>query len=395
MSDVWKEVTLAQAVDVLDYIRRPVSGAERAGRTGSVPYYGATGQVGWINDQLFCEKLVLLGEDGVDFLNPGVHKAYMINGPSWVNNHAHVLRAHEDVALSEYLCYWLNSAVDYSGFAAFGTRSKLTQSAMRTIPILLPPLAEQRRIVDLIAAVDAGIQASEREADANDKLRRSCSEELLHAREWPTNSLKNLAEPKGLIGGPFGSSLVSKDYADEGVPVIRGGNLSTGSMFIGGDFVFVSNDKAMKLRRNIAIPGDLIATQRGTIGQVAIVPPVPFNKYVISQSQMRLRADENVTNALFIYYALKSDSILHSLAEQTIATANPHINLGIFADLQIPVPPLAEQQSFVAVMQHLDGVYDAASNAAAALRSLRSALLGDLLSGDHEIPESYDELLSA
>lgn len=96
------------------------------------------------------------------------------------------------------------------------------------------------------------------------------------------------------MGGPFGSDLTSSDYqADPGVPVIRGSNLggATGE-FLDDGFVFVSEQKARLLRRNSARPGDIIFTQRGTLGQVAIVPgSAKFGHYVISQSQMRMTAD--------------------------------------------------------------------------------------------------------
>src|SRR5437762_9259028 len=87
-----RKLPLGEVVDILDSRRIPVNSDERAKRVGDVPYYGATGQVGWIDDCIFDEELVLLGEDGAPFLDHTKPKAYMIRGKSWVNNHAHVLR---------------------------------------------------------------------------------------------------------------------------------------------------------------------------------------------------------------------------------------------------------------------------------------------------------------
>ncbi len=89
----WTRAPLEDLVEILDHLRVPVNHTERARRSGDVPYYGATGQVGWINDFLFNEQLVLLGEDGAPFLDKSKPIAYIIAGKSWVNNHAHVLRA--------------------------------------------------------------------------------------------------------------------------------------------------------------------------------------------------------------------------------------------------------------------------------------------------------------
>ena len=142
-----KSVPLGDVVDILDNMRIPINSAERVKRQGSVPYYGATGQVGTIDKALFNETLILLGEDGVPFFDSSKHKAYEISGPSWVNNHAHVLRAKSELVIQRYLLHFLNG-FNYSGYVNGATRLKLTQGDMRRIPIPLPTLEKQRELVD-------------------------------------------------------------------------------------------------------------------------------------------------------------------------------------------------------------------------------------------------------
>src|SRR4051812_11792682 len=79
-----------------------------------------------------------------------------------------------------------------------------------------------------------------------------------------------------LVGGPFGSNLVSRDYVFSGIPVIRGQNMN--NRWVSGEFVFVTPEKADSLAANLARPGDLIFTQRGTLGQVGLVPDRPYEK---------------------------------------------------------------------------------------------------------------------
>ena len=79
----WKVTPLSQLVDVLDNQRIPINSKERFLREGSIPYFGATGQVGTIDEPIFNESLVLLGEDGVQFFDVNRPKAYKISGPSW------------------------------------------------------------------------------------------------------------------------------------------------------------------------------------------------------------------------------------------------------------------------------------------------------------------------
>ena len=159
----WAAVNLENCVLILDAIREPINNTERqeriAGKSESelYPYYGATGEVGKIDGYLFDEELVALGEDGVPFLDGGKSKAYMLHGKTWVNNHAHVLKALSDITTNRYLLHFLNQ-FDYQSYVNGGTRLKLTQANMRRIPIPLPPLSEQKQIAakldELLAQVD-------------------------------------------------------------------------------------------------------------------------------------------------------------------------------------------------------------------------------------------------
>lgn len=161
----WARALLEDVVEIHDDLRKPVNSEEREKRQGPYPYYGATGQVGWIDDFLMDGEFILLGEDGAPFFDSNKPKAYRVDGKCWVNNHAHVLRGIVDVFDNRYLLHSLNHT-DYRGFANGTTRLKLTQGAMRRIPLLLPPLGEQRRIVakveELFSDLDAGVAALER-----------------------------------------------------------------------------------------------------------------------------------------------------------------------------------------------------------------------------------------
>lgn len=167
-------------------------------------------------------------------------------------------------------------------------------------------------------------------------------------------TISSLAIKGGLVGGPFGSSLVGSDYAATGVPVIRGGNLNYGR-FISGEFVYVSDEKfARDLSRNSAAPGDIIYTQRGTLGQVSIVPAGLAARFVISQSQMRLRVNTDVAVPEYVYYASTSNDFLQQVGDRVISTGVPHINLGILSQLEIPLPPLPMQSAIAEVLGALD-----------------------------------------
>ena len=160
----WRWVYLTSGFsECLDSHRSPINASERASRTGNIPYYGATGQVGWIDDYLTDEELVLLGEDGAPFLDLIKDKAYIITGKAWVNNHAHILKSYFGHFGNLYLCNYLN-IFNFTGYVNGTTRLKLTQASMNTIPVPLPPLQEQQRIVDRIESLFAKLDEAKEKA---------------------------------------------------------------------------------------------------------------------------------------------------------------------------------------------------------------------------------------
>jgi type I restriction enzyme, S subunit len=192
-------------------------------------------------------------------------------------------------------------------------------------------------------------------------------------------SVGEIAAPikNALVGGPFGSDLGTADYVESGVPVIRGQNLSNGK-FVGGEFVFVSEEKADKLKSNLARPGDLVFTQRGNAvlhgGQVAIVPDKPFERYLVSQSQMKLTPDQTKVDSRFLYFVFTSKDYRHYLRSNAVVTGVPHINLGLLREYLLSLPPLAKQKNIAAVLGALDDKIELNRRLNATLEAMARAL---------------------
>lgn len=148
-----------------------------------------------------------------------------------------------------------------------------------------------------------------------------------------TTPLEALRAPGrySIVGGPFGSKLVSNDYVETGVPVIRGVNLPGNSRFSYDGLAFVTETKvARDLFGNLAFPGDIVVTQRGTLGQVGLIPQdSPFPRFVVSQSQMKLSVNPSLADPLFVYYALTSPMGQHEIRSRAITAGVPHINLSL------------------------------------------------------------------
>lgn len=176
-----------------------------------------------------------------------------------------------------------------------------------------------------------------------------------------------------LVGGPFGSDLVSRDYVPSGVPVIRGANMGHGR-WVDGEFVYVTPDKAESLASNCAKPGDLVFTQRGTLGQVALVPKKGADRYLISQSQMKVTLDPKKADALFLYYVFISSEQQAYIRQNAITTGVPHTNLGILRNTPLTLPSLAEQKAIAAVLGALDDKIELNRRMNATLEAMARAL---------------------
>jgi len=139
----WDSATIGDTCEILDNRRKPVTKSDRV--QGQIPYYGASGILDYVEDYIFDEKLVLLGEDGAKW-GAGDRSAFIIEGKAWVNNHAHVLRPNREVLLDEWLTYFLIGS-DLSDYISGVTVPKLNQGKMKEIEFPLPPLDEQKRFV--------------------------------------------------------------------------------------------------------------------------------------------------------------------------------------------------------------------------------------------------------
>lgn len=176
-------------------------------------------------------------------------------------------------------------------------------------------------------------------------------------RGWRRTAIGDLAlgGPAGVAGGPFGSALGRKDYVATGVPVVRGAQLSEGSAFSLDDLVFVSEEKADRHRRNLAYPGDVLVTQRGTLGQVGVIPrSSPYERYLLSQSQMKITPEPTKAASAFVYFALRAPENRARLADQALTAGVPHINLATLREFELHIPSLSTQRRIVDVLSAFD-----------------------------------------
>lgn len=169
----WKIVQLKYCTDCLDGKRIPIDASLR--KSGIYPYWGAGKIMDYVDDYIFDERLVLLGEDGAPFFDDFRPVSHLIDGKVWVNNHIHVLRTKDNV-VDSYLVHALNS-VDYHEYINGSILNKLTQSNMNRIKIPLPSYREQQAIADYLdetcSKIDEIIAEAKASIDEYKELKQS------------------------------------------------------------------------------------------------------------------------------------------------------------------------------------------------------------------------------
>lgn len=387
----WMNRPLKDLVEILDSRRVPVNKTERDRRPGPVPYYGATGQVGWIDKPLFDEELLLLGEDGVQFLDPTKPKAYMISGPSWVNNHAHVLRARKDLTSNRYLTHYLNH-FDYRGYVNGTTRLKLTQNAMRSIPVFLPDLKEQEAIVNEIekqfTRLDAAVATLHLGRAALVRYRASVLQTAFTGclsgswRRAQSNHLPSdwrlvrLGDVASTSSGGTPHRSISR-YFGGSIPWVKSGELNDG-LVVETEENLTEQGLANSSAKVFPAGTLCIALYGATVGKLGIFGlPAATNQAVCGV----FPSDEVSIPFLFrIFQWKKAD-----LVRQGKGGAQPNISQGIVKDLEFPLPPFGEQETIAEeIDRSFSVIAELERTMAISLRRseiLRRAILGSAFAG--------------
>lgn len=177
--------------------------------------------------------------------------------------------------------------------------------------------------------------------------------------EWRRASIAEVAsqEPHALATGPFGSAISAKNFVDEGVPVIRGSNLSldVGVRLNDDGLAFLTGAKAAEFKRSVARRGDLVFTCWGTVGQIGLIDDrAAYDEYIVSNKQMKLTPDPAKADSTFLYYLLSSPDMVRSVTGQAIGAAVPGFNLGQLKDITVLLPPLGVQTRIADVLNSID-----------------------------------------
>lgn len=179
---------------------------------------------------------------------------------------------------------------------------------------------------------------------------------------WEIKRLGDLSKKKdAVVSGPFGSNLKVSDYEIKGIPILRLQNIGKG-YFIDKDIKYISEKKAEELKYHSFISGDIALAKLGIpIGKTCIIPN-HLKSGIITADVVRIRPNAKVVNHNFLEYFLNTDLSVSQLTGNISGATRPRVNLSDVRNIEIPLPPVPEQQRIVSI---LDEVFTAIAKAKA------------------------------
>lgn len=314
----------------LDNKRKPLNNKERKAisKFKLYPYYGANNIVDYVDEYIFDEEILCVAEDGGSW---GYNEecAYIVNQKCWVNNHAHVLKAKNNLNI-RYLSYYLNFK-NLSNVITGTTRGKLTKSALNSIEILLPELNKQDKIVEILEKSKELMDKRKEQIEALDELVKSKFIEMFgdvitNSKGWETELLGEICDLKA------GKNIKAKDIYEEstdGLYPCYGGNGLRGYVknyshegninLIGRQGALCGNVKYAK--------GKFYATEHAVVTQ----PKVEINSY-------------------WLHFVLRE----LDLNRLSTGAAQPGLTVGKLNEVKIPKIPMELQNQFSDFVKQVD-----------------------------------------
>lgn len=304
-----------------------------------------------------------------------------------------VLRARPGEVLPGYLHLLASqdSTIEHAVAMSAGSRMPRTSvSDLASAPVLLPPLDVQRRIVDLLSRLDASIACLTQEGAATSRLLQCLADAEFGRVDVPRRALGTAVALGGgrLVDGDW---IESKDQSSVGIRLVQLADLGLG-VFLDKSRRFVSEETFRRLRCTPISAEDLmISRMADPIGRTALLPSHLAGS--IAAVDIAIVSPGEQLDRNYLLGILNSPTWIRECASRSSGSTRTRISRTKLADIEVPFPALTEQQRVAMRFTALADLANALDEEVRCARVQRDQLLGSLLSGEIEIPETYDALL--
>ena len=371
--DDWEVAELGQLANFLDELRKPIKSSDREKMKGAYPYYGASGIIDYVNNYIFDDELILLGEDGENILSRNLRLAFIVRGKVWVNNHAHVLKAKEGCSTA-FLAEKLES-LNYDQYNSGTAQPKLNKRTCSKIKFPIPPTkTEQTAIATALSDMDALIEGVEKLLEKKRRIKQGAMQELLKPKKgWVCHPIKSFTDA---TAGGTPSTEIDR-YWNGNIRWMNSGELHLkrineveGRITESG----LKNSSTRLLPKYCVLIG--LAGQGRTRGTVAI-------------NQVELCTNQSIA-AIFPNDSFVPDYLYYNLdirysELRKLSTGDGGrggLNLTLIRAVEIPFPPtIDEQRQIVHIFNDMDKEIEKLKTQRTKYQQLKTGMMQELLTG--------------
>jgi type I restriction enzyme S subunit len=383
MREGWELKSLGDICD----ISTGKSNTEDAIENGEYAFFDRSKIIKKSSKYLFdCDAIIVAGEGQTFFPK-------FFSGKFDLHQRAYALyNFQESVSVKYAFKYLIHFHKYFESVAVGATAKSLRLRHFQELPIPLPPLPEQQRIVAILDECFAALEKAKANAQQNLKNAKELFESYLQGvfekkgEGWEEKKILDLCDGKeNIVGGPFGSNLKVEHYKSSGVPILRLQNIGKG-YFIDKDIKYVSKEKAKELEYHSFQSGDLALAKLGIpIGKTCIIPN-DFEFGIVVADVVRIRPNNKKVDYNFLNYFLNTNLSVSQLTGNISGATRPRVNLDDVRNIIVSIPPLQEQQTIVrqldslrAETQKLEAVYQ---KKLADLEELKKSILQKAFAGE-------------
>jgi type I restriction enzyme S subunit len=291
---------------------------------------------------------------------------------------------------SDFLYFWCTLKLnrDRASELMTGTtgRQRLSWQDLGSLVLSLPPLHEQKRIVDLISSVDSYIESLQQQLESAKKSRNAVLHKLLTAggEDWLETTLGEIAN-WGSGGTPKADN---PDFYDGEIPWCVIGDLTESEVW--DTEKRITQEGLANSSAKVIDPGSVLLAMYGaSIGKTGISAlPMATNQAIAFA-----RCNTELILPKYLLGYLQTQKM--KFVEMGHGAAQPNISQTIIKSWPVSLPPISYQEQLVSIIDFFDAALFSVQSSIQSSRILRSSLLSDLLSGEHVIPESYDRVIGA
>ena len=361
--DEWNEVKLGDISTFLDNKRIPLKEDDRKQIKGEYPYYGASGIIDYVNDYIFDEELILMGEDGANIVTRSSKLIFLAKGKYWVNNHAHVIKA--DNNINQYFLSESLERINYEKYNTGTAQPRLNREVCQKIKVKIPQFNEQNKIANFLLVIDEKLRLLEQKYQYYQNFKKYLMQQIFTQKlrfddncHYKTKKVKDFLTESKIEGTDDINKRLTVKLNLKGITVRESKTI----------------EKEGATKQFIRKSGQFIYGKQNLHKGAFGIVPKELDGY-LSSSDIPSFDFKGEIEPKWFYYYFSRKSFYESLESLSTGTVSKRISPKEFLNIKLIVPELKEQHRIVCLFAKVDEEINGISNQILQMNRFKKSLL--------------------